>query len=227
MEDGQQFNIMTMITAIPEENILELLKHQLDNIFKLNYIESEELNDVFSLVLDKIEYCFSKTQNKYYHKTDEGQDCTYFNPYHSCQYTIFLYFYSRSIFEFTHDSILADKIYYLNKVLNNCDLFYQIKLPLHWGCEHPCGSIMGRADYGEDFFFYQCCTVGGNHGNYPKIGNHVHMYSHSQIIGKCIIGDNVKLGAGCLVKDQDVPSNSIVFGQSPHLIIKPNNICCK
>lgn len=36
----------------------------------------------------------------------------------------------------------------------------------------------------------------------------------------CHIGDNVTLGAGALVKDTDIPSNSIVFGQSPNLIIK-------
>ena len=47
------------------------------------------------------------------------------------------------------------------------------------------------------------------------------MYAHAQIIGNCHIGDNVKVGAGCLVKDQDVPANSLVFGQSPNLIIKP------
>lgn len=46
------------------------------------------------------------------------------------------------------------------------------------------------------------------------------MFSHSQIIGNSHIGNNVKIGAGCLIKDQDVPSNSICFGQSPHLIIK-------
>ena len=118
-------------------------------------------------------------------------------------------------------TLLADKIYYLNKMLNSCDLFYQINLPSFWGCEHPCGSIMGRAQYGEGFFFYQCCTVGGNHGCYPVIGNNVYMYAHAQIIGNCHIGDNVKVGAGCLVKDQDVPANSLVFGQSPNLIIKP------
>ena len=43
----------------------------------------------------------------------------------------------------------------------------------------------------------------------------------SLFYSQCHIGDNVKVGAGCLVKDQDVPANSLVFGQSPNLIIKP------
>ncbi len=46
------------------------------------------------------------------------------------------------------------------------------------------------------------------------------MCMNSAIIGDCHIGDNVTIGAGALVKDEDIPSNSLVFGQSPNLIIK-------
>lgn len=96
-----------------------------------------------------------------------------------------------------------------------------------WSAEHPVGSVLGRAKYGDGFFFYQGCTVGGNRGKdgvlyYPVIGRNVRMYANSSFIGKCNIGDNVILGAGALVKDTDIPSNSIVFGQSPNLIIKEN-----
>ena len=211
-----------MITSIPENDILVLLQRQLGNMFMLSNAEKRDLEEIYPAVLKKVEYCFGKTANKYYSKIlVGGVKYLYFNPFHSCQYTIFLYFCAKEIFDELQNNLLADKVYYLNKMLNGCDLFYQINLPAFWGCEHPCGSIMGRAEYGEGFFFYQCCTVGGNHGHYPVIGENVWMYAHSQIIGKCHIGDNVKLGAGCLVKDQDVPSDSLVFGQSPHLIIKP------
>lgn len=40
------------------------------------------------------------------------------------------------------------------------------------------------------------------------------------LFGNCRIGDNVIIGANSGVKDEDVPDNSIVFGYSPHLIIK-------
>lgn len=210
-----------MITSIPEQDILKLLLHQLDNTFMLSSQEKLDISRIYPSVLEKLEYCFERTTNKYYSKQVGGLKYPYFNPFHSCQYTIFLYLCSKVIAADIQSYLLADKVYYLNKILNNCDLFYQIDLPAFWGCEHPCGSIMGRAKYGEGFFFYQCCTVGGNHGYYPIIGENVCMYAHSQIIGKCHIGDNVKLGAGCLIKDQDVPANSLVFGQSPHLVIKP------
>lgn len=67
--------------------------------------------------------------------------------------------------------------------------------------------------------------IGGTHSKngeiyYPKLGNNVQMFANSSILGNCKIGDNVKIGAGALIKNEDIPSNSIVFGQSPHLIIK-------
>lgn len=118
---------------------------------------------------------------------------------------------------------IADKVYCLNKLLNAVDLFYAIEFPEHWSCEHPIGSVMGRARYGDYFFFYQGCTVGGNHGEYPVIGNNVTMYSNSKVLGKSHIGNNVIVGANAYVKDTDIPDNSMVFGQFPNLIVKVNS----
>lgn len=124
-------------------------------------------------------------------------------------------------------TVLCDKIYYLNKVLNAVDLYYPVKLPDFFMCEHPVGSVIGGSGtFGNGFLFYQNCTVGGYHLKdggviYPTIGENVRMYANSMIIGRCTIGDNVKIGAGALVKNQDIPDNVNVFGQSPHLIIKP------
>ena len=46
------------------------------------------------------------------------------------------------------------------------------------------------------------------------------MFSNSSILGSSHIGNNVDLGAGAIVKNQDIPDDSIVFGESPNLIIK-------
>lgn len=69
-------------------------------------------------------------------------------------YCILLYWLSRELFQ-NGKLELADKVYYLNKMLNAVELFYEVKLPAIWSCEHPLGSVMGRADYGDYFFFYQ------------------------------------------------------------------------
>ena len=56
----------------------------------------------------------------------------------------------KALFE-NDENTLADKVYYLNKMLNSVDLFYAIELPERWSCKHPLGSVMGGAKYG-DFF---------------------------------------------------------------------------
>jgi len=105
-------------------------------------------------------------------------------------------------------------------VMNGCDLFYEIGLPRFFHLDHPVGSVMGRAKYGEGFSFGQNCTVGNNRGIYPVLGENVRMCANSSIIGNCNIGDNVIIGANSGVKDENIPDNSLVFGYSPHLIIK-------
>ncbi len=148
------------------------------------------------------------------------------NLYNSVMNCIFLYWLSRELFQEDRRG-LADKVYYLNKMLNSAELFYEVELPCIWSCEHPLGSVMGKAHYGDYFFFYQGCTVGGNirrDGSivYPVIGDHVKMFSNSKVLGSSRIGNYTIISANCYIKDQDVPDGTIVFGQSPHLIFKEN-----
>ena len=189
--------------------------HQLRNFFPVSKAESLLIAQVMKRVMQRVEICFDGTSNKYYHC--EGE--VFFNPFHSGQYCIYLYWLSRVVYE-EDNSLLADKIYYLNKIMNGCDMFYEVKLPKVFMLDHPVGSVIGRAQYGEGFTFGQCCTVGNNHGIYPVIGRNVEMCANASIIGNSHVGDNVTIGAYACVKDQDVPANSVVFGQSPNLIIK-------
>jgi len=205
-----------MITAIPESEILALVKRQLSSLFGLSKEEGVLINVNWGGVKRKLDSCFAPNPNKYYHRDGD----VYFNPFQSAQYTIFLYLMSREVFENTDNRLLADKIYYLNKTLNGCDLFYEIKLPGYFRLDHPVGSVMGRAEYGEGFSFGQCCTVGNNKGIYPRLGENVRMCACSSIIGDCHVGDNVIIGANSGIKDMDVPDNTIVFGQYPNNILK-------
>ena len=105
----------------------------------------------------------------------------------------------------------ADKVYYLNKILNGIEIFYAVNMPKIWDAEHPLGSVMGRATFGDYFYFYQGCTVGGNNGHYPVIGHHVTMFSGAKVLGEANIGNHVMLAANSYVVDCDIPDNSIVF----------------
>lgn len=197
----------------------QLIQKQLGNIFFFDQADVQTLRTAVAEALRRCEYCFSQTRiiSKYY--TRKGE--IYFNPFHSGQYAIFLYYLSNSIASSGGDSgTLADRVYYLNKMLNGVDLFYEVELPRAFYLDHPVGSVMGRASYGEQFSFSQGCTVGNNKGKYPVLGRNVQMYPGSKIVGNCRIGDYVILSANAYVIDTDIPSYSLVFGQSPDLTIK-------
>ena len=214
-----------MILTTTKETILALLKKQLDSCFIISEQENRIINTHIDEVLVACEANFTHSTNKYFSVENNGIISAKFSPYLSVQWMIFLYYMSHIIYKTKFSGELCDKIYYLNKIMHSVDLFYAIELPQIWSAEHPVGSVMGRAKYSNGFFFYQGCTVGGTKdkdGNiyYPVIEENVRMYSNSSILGNCHIGKGTQIGAGAIVKNQDVPAGSIVFGQSPNLIIK-------
>mgnify|MGYP003956608627 CR=1 FL=1 len=202
-----------MELEIDKKELTALLQYQIHNLFKITNSEKITISKNINNVLSRIEFCLSKSKNKYCKKNNK----TFFNPFHSGQYSIFLYYFSNSIYNTYKESQigLANKIYYLNKSLNGLDLLYDVKMPKVFFLEHPVGSVLGKAKYGEYFTFFQGCTVGGNKGVYPKIGKHVKMLSGSKILGNCNVGDQVIFSANSYIKDTSVPSNTIVFGHSP------------
>ena len=75
--------------------------------------------------------------------------------------------------------------------MHSIDWFYAVELPVHFLCEHPLGSVLGRAIYGDYLFVYQGTTVGGNRNkgilSYPKIGTNVVLYANATILGNTVI----------------------------------------
>ncbi len=201
--------------SISKSKLQDLVLNQLRNFFSFEKTSPDILIVAINGAIEKCEHCFSYQGNKYYQK--DGQ--VYFNPFHSGQYTIFLYHLSRQV-ALLGDALLADKVYYLNRALNSVDLYYEVELPAVFGLDHPLGSVMGRADYSDFFYFTQNCTVGNNYGVYPTFEKYVTMLAGSMVIGNCKIGRNCIISANAYVKDEDIPGNSIVFGSSPNLVIK-------
>lgn len=192
----------------------EILIRRLENYFFIEDADKDIIRKYHYDVLQKLKSCFLKVENKYFIK--EGEP--YFSYVHSGQYLIYLYFFSNILAKLDHP--LKEKFYYLNKIMHGVDIYCDVELPAVFFFEHPLGMILGRAIYGENFFAMQGCTVGGNKGVYPVIGTNVKMFSNSKIIGDSTIGDNVWVSANTYIKDTNIPSNSMVFGQSPTLIIK-------
>lgn len=172
-----------------ESSKSELVEHvdrQIANMFGL----SDTIVQYLETTLQRVEKCFSVNNNKYYHnETDE----VCFSPFHTGQYSIFLYYLANTIYRTDNNKSLATKIYYLNKILNSVDWYFEVELPEYWGVEHPLSSVLGRAQYSDGLFLYQGCTVGGNKGRYPEIGKNVILYSNVTVLGNTVIGDNVAL----------------------------------
>ena len=190
---------------------------QLTSFFSISANEINILNTLSEDVFQRCDHCFLKNTNKYYSKGKEA----YFNPHHSGQYTVFLYYFSNTVFRVErYKHSLADKIYYLNKIMNSCDLFYEVELPEVFMLDQPVGAVLGRAKYGNFFKFTQNCTVGSSKGFSPIIGEHVTMTANSKVFGNSNIGNNTVIGVDTCIKDENIPDNSLVFGQSPNLIIK-------
>ena|SRR5665647_553073 len=208
-----------MICDYSKKYLIELLQKQL-SIFLITDPEINKIDNILDEVFKRTEYCFSSSENKYYSKDNE----TFFNPFHSGQWCVFLYFLSNTLYRKDESNrVICDKVYYLNRMLNSADLYYEVNLPDIFMLDHPLGAVIGRAKIGNYFSFSQGCTIGNNKGIYPVIGENVRMYSNSKIIGKSKIGNNVIIAANSYVKDQDIESNVIVFGVSPNLIIKQIN----
>lgn len=218
--NGLRNDFERMSVLIITRDAKQQLIKQLDSLYGIGDLEIAEIDSVYETVLESLAVAFRHTNNKYYH---EG-GVTKFNPLHVGQWTMFLYQIARNLYLSSSSNIdLCDKIYGLSKSVSSADIYYEIKMPKIWLIEHPQGSIMGRAEYSDYFFFMQGCTVGANGGNYPKLGKHVCMLSNSKVLGDCTVGDYVILAANSYIIDEDIPSYSIVFGQHPNITTKSIN----
>lgn len=206
-----------MIISISKENLMELCVKQLTNLLIFNYNDEKEvLFESINNALQRSEINFSHTTNKYYSKNGE----VFFDPFHSGQYSIFLYYLSNTLWKKFNNNSLATRVYYLNKILNSVELYYEVNLPDIFSLDHPLGTVMGRAQYSNYIQFSQNCTVGNNKGKYPRLGEKIIMFSGVTILGDSCIEGNCVISANSYIKDENIPLNSIVFGQSPNLIIK-------
>lgn len=203
---------------VSQKQITTLVLHQLHSYWI--DIDEQLIASAIPDTLSIVDESFYGLPNKRFFDGEK----TCFSPYMSVQYMIFLYRLSRVIYKRKGSVETADQVYYLNKIMHGNDWFYAIDLPVHFLCEHPLGSVLGRAKYGDYFFVYQGTTVGGNRSGgklcYPVLGNNVTLYANATVLGDSHIGDNVLISANSYLLNETIPSNSIVFGKTPSIIVK-------
>lgn len=161
---------------------------------------------------------FSRIRSKYF--SDDGAPVV--RVANNAQYTIFLYWLSCKVFA-AGRRIEADRIYALLRMVSGADIYYEVSLPELWGCDHPLGSVIGRAEFADDatFFFSQNCNTGNNDGIYPRVRGNLLMLPNSSLLGDTEVTGNVIMSNGACAIDAGKLSDCIVFGRSPELTIKP------
>ncbi len=195
----------------------KLVEHQLSSFF-IDF-NSDVIRKNVPIALDMMEENYLSSAD--IRKNKDGK--AIFSPLFSCTWAVFLHRLSKLC---ANDGATeeADMLYYLNKIMNSVDWYHGIELPVHFCAEHPLGSVLGRAKYGDFFYIYQGVTVGGVIKNgdtiYPRLGNRILMYANSSIIGDCSIGNNVIVTANTHIVNCDIPDNSMVFGSSKNIVIK-------
>ena len=214
-----------MIYRFPIKTVRDMLLNQISN----NYFKSIEdellISKHLPKALERFEACIRENDNKYYYRiNNNGAREPYFDPLHTCQWALFLYLIANTIYKNEDEKkdagrVVCDKIYGQLKIVSGCDLFYEVDMPTVFKFDHPTGTYIGRATFGDGFSFTHNCTVGPVDGIYPIIGNNVCMNAASKVLGSSIIGDNCILMEGTMIIGETIPDNSVVSGITPNLII--------
>lgn len=108
---------------------------------------------------------------------------------------------------------------------NNADIAYDIKNGDNFKGRPILGHklngivIAAGAQIGKNCFLSHQVTIGRNRGGAPVIGDNVYIGPGAKIFGAIRVGNNVRIGANCVVF-QDVPDNATVVLPKPRIIIK-------
>ncbi|MFM8249328.1 MAG: hypothetical protein ACKOAE_08775 [Acidimicrobiaceae bacterium] len=188
-------------------------------------IDFDDIEQYLLASLEVSEQRFRLIKTKYFLNAASGN--ARFSATHYSAHALILYQVARECF--LNDRLdLAEKIYFLNIATTSADLFFEVDLPLRTGCDHPLGTVIGRADFSSEsmLFFNQQCTIGGNfdssgRANYPNIDGLIFLHPKSSLIGDIQCSGVVILGNNAYAKDVGVVKDCLIFGESPNLTIKP------
>jgi len=211
---------MIFHSSLNAVDITNYTMNQLNNVFPdKNIVTFELIHDGVVEALNRVYNNFSHIKGKYY----RDGDTTLFNHLNGDHYCVYLYYLSNTLYKKGYSDWLCSKVFYLNKLLHGIDAFYSVELPEHFMVIHPLGTVLGNAKYGDYMIFYQGVTIGASaEGIYPEFEGQNILYSQSAVIGNLNVGSNAIIANGVRVTNQNIPSNTLVFGGKDGLVFKEN-----
>jgi serine O-acetyltransferase len=205
--------------SLPIADLETYVSRLLANHLPDGYVSKHTFGVLFGRALERVEYCFSRINRKYYRDKDE----VVFDHMNTDHMAVLLYFYANTVWRESGDVALPTRLFYLNKIMHGLDLFYSVVMPDIFFPVHPVGTIIGNARFSDYFVFYEQCVVGAIENVYPRFGTGIVMYARTSVIGNCQIGNDVVLAANSFIVNVDVPSDTVVVGQYPGQRLLPNN----
>jgi serine O-acetyltransferase len=208
---------MAFSTTLPPAELTAYVGRLIANVVPDGIDDSPALASV-ETALARLERCFAGIKRKYY--TVEGS--ARFDHLNGDHLATFLYLLSNTVWTESGNVQTAAKLFAANKALHGLDLFYSVRMPEIFMLAHPVGTVLGNAEYQDELLVTQGCTVGSEHGIYPRFGKGIELLANSTVIGDTEVGDDVVFGANAFVLNARIPSHSIVVGQHPNHRILPN-----
>lgn len=210
-----------MHLTLNRNQLVDYVTRQVNNFFPdERSLSKSVLDPVINETLGRVEYCFSKINNKYFFDGNQS----IFNHLHGDQYCMFLYYLSNTMYRNGVDPAYCNKIFLLNKCLHGLDAYYEVELPDIFLVIHPIATVLGRGKYSDYFLVYQRCGIGSNREIYPSMGKFVSLHPGSAILGNSNIGDNCSIASESLVLDTNLENNTTYIGNPKAHYTKKNLI---
>lgn len=212
-----------MQLSLPKAELKDYLKKQLSFFFPDPYaMEGADVDAAFDLGLERLEHCFKHLSFPAY-CDDNGQ--TYFSHLHGDQYGQFLYYFSNSLWRFSQNRVICDKLMYLNRILNNFFFSYKGGLPDIFFLGHPIGTVLGNAVYSDFLVVLQNVTVNTSEDEEgrpaPCLGKGLFLGAGAKIIGNKRVGNCVSISVDTVVYNQEIPDDKIVItGPDGQVLVK-------
>ena len=190
-------------------------------------INDEYFYSVFKKIYAEIVDEHSNIQNNYYSRNGKG----ILNLLYLDHFLILCHRLSNYIYNEGLERHLSDAIYYSSRIRTSTDIFYRAKIGKYFMPSHPLGTVIdSHSTYGMCFKLYNNVHIGpydilgkeSSEWKHPKFGDGVTILGGASVFGNTVIGDNVIISVKSTLINEQIPSNCIVTGISPNIVVIPN-----